>query len=257
MMIMETQETSGPRRPWRDHQDIILRWYDHWLKGKDTGMMQEPPIRILVKGRNEFRDENEWPLARTQWTKFWLQSGGALASDGPGADGKESFSNDPYIVQGKLAPGPDFATAPLAKDLEITGPIALYLSAAIDRPDATWVVTIKDQSPDGSARVVTKGWLKASHRKLDPARSRPYKPYHPHRESEPVPVDAVIEYAIEIRETSMTFLKGHRLLLEVRGQDTQTEDPIWYHLCSPVETRHSVYYGGQHPSYLLLPVIPD
>ena len=256
MMIMETQETSGPRRPWRDHQDIILRWYDHWLKGKDTGMMEEPPIRILVKGRNAFRDEHEWPLARTQWTRFWLQSGGALASDGPGTDGKEGFSNDPYIVQGKLAPGPDFATAPLANDLEITGPIALYLSAAIDRPDATWVVTIKDQSPDGSARVVTKGWLRASHRKLDPARSRPYKPYHPHLESEPAPVNEVVEYAIEIRETSMTFLKGHRLVLEVRGQDTQTEDPIWYHLCSPVETRHTVHYGVRHPSYLLLPVIP-
>jgi predicted acyl esterase len=118
------------------------------------------------------------------------------------------------------------------------------------------VVTIKDQLPDASARVVTKGWLRASHRKLDAARSKPYKPYHPHTESEPVPVNEAIKYAIEIRETSMVFLKGHRLLLEVRGQDTQTEDPIWYHLCSPVETRHTVHYGATHPSYLLLPVIP-
>jgi len=256
MMIMETKETSGPRRPWRDHQDIILRWYDHWLKGIDTGMMREPPINILVKGRNAFRDEYEWPLKRTQWTKFWLKSGGALAPGEPGGDGTEVFTNDPYITQGKFAPGPNFSTAPLEKDLEITGPIALYLAAAIDRPDATWVVTIKDQLPDGSARVVTKGWLRASHRKLDAARSKPYKPYHPHIESEPVPVNDVVEYAIEIKETSMVFLKGHRLLLEVRGQDTQTEDPIWYHLCSPVETRHSVHYGGKHASYLLLPVIP-
>ena len=148
------------------------------------------------------------------------------------------------------------ATVPLEQDLEITGPMAPYLSAAIDRPDATWVVTIKDQLPDGTARVVTKGWLRASHRKLDAARSKPYKPYHPHIESEPVPVNETIEYAIEIKETSMVFGKGHRRLLEVRGQDTQTEDPVWYHLCSPEETRHTVHYGAKHPSYLLLPVIP-
>lgn len=256
MIIMETQEVTGPRRPWRDHQDILLRWYDHWLKGNDTGMMEESPVRILVKGKNEFRDEREWPLARTRWTKFWLRTGGVLASGEPGPEGMDTFTNDPYILQGKFAPGLDFATAPLEEDLEVTGPIALYLSAALDRPDATWVVTLKDQLPDGTARVVTKGWLRASHRAVDPGRSKPHKPYHPHTENVPVPLGEVIEYAIELRETSMVFQRGHRLLLEVRGQDTQTEDPIWYHLCNPHATRHTVHCGPRHPSYLLLPVIP-
>ncbi len=255
MIIMETQDVTGPRRPWRDHHDILLRWYEHWLKGNDTGMMKEPPIRILIKGTNQWRDENEWPLKRTQWTRYWLHSGGVLSTK-EAKQGSESFTNDPFILPGKFAPGLNFATPVLVKDLEITGPIALYLSAAIDKPDASWIVTIKDQLADGTAKVVTKGWLRAAHRALDPKRSKPYEPYHPHEEDVPVPAGEVLEYAIELKQTSIAFLKGHRLLLEVRGQDTQTEDPIWYHQCSAVETRHTVHYGGKNASYLLLPVIP-
>ena len=256
MMLMDTLEDTGPRRPWRDHQDMILRWYDHWLKGNNTGMMDEPPIRLLVKGANQWRDEHEWPLKRTQWTRYWLQPGGGLSPAQAVSEASDAFTNDPYLMPGKPSPGLDFATAPLERDLEITGPIALYLSAAVDKPDATWVVTIRDRLPDGKSRVVTKGWLRASRRKLDPARSKPYQPYHPHTESVPVPVNEVIEYAIEVRETSMVFGKGHRLGLEVRGQDSQTEEPVWYHQCNDAATRHTVHYCGKHASYLLLPVIP-
>jgi len=264
MIIFETLESTGPRRPWHDHQDIILRWYDHWLKGNDTGMMDEPPIRLLVKGRNEWRDEYEWPLKRTQWTTFRLQADGTLSTEAgaagaagaAGTAGTQSFTNEPFIVPGKPAPCLRFATAPLERELEITGPSALYLSAAIDRADTCWIVNLKSQSPDGALRVVTKGWLRASHRKLDPKRSKPYQPYHPHDERVPVPANEVVEYAIELRETSMALQKGHRLVLEIRAQDTLADEPIWYHQTSALETRHTIHCGDGRNSYLLLPVIP-
>jgi predicted acyl esterase len=72
----------------------------------------------------------------------------------------------------------------------------------------------------------------------------------------PVPVGEPVTYAIDIRDTSMAFQKGHQLVVEIRGQDTQTEDPVWYHLCNPIETKHTIHYGGAEPSYLLLPIIP-
>ena len=253
MIVFETLESTGPRRPWRDHQDIILRWYDHWLKGNDTGMMEEPPIQLLIRGKNAWRDEYEWPLQRTRWTKFWLHPDGALSTTETKA-GAQSFTSESYIVPGKAAPSLRFATAPLGSDLEITGPIALYLAASVDQPDACWIVNIKSQAADGTMRVVTKGWLRGSHRKLDALRSKPYQPYHPHDERLPVPVNAPVEYAIEIRETSMVFAKGQRVVLEIRAQDTLVEEPIWYHQTSAVATQHCIHCGSN--SYLLLPVIP-
>ncbi|QXJ23846.1 CocE/NonD family hydrolase [Actinomadura graeca] len=263
MIIMETEWITGPMRPWRDHQDIILRWYDHWLKGNDTGMLDEPPITLLVKGTDEWRHEHEWPLARTVWTRFHLLPDGSLDREPDGSLDREpgtgeaslDFENDPWIRPGDTSPGLDFATPPLESPLEVTGPIALHLRAELDQPDATWIVTLRDVAPDGSSTVVTKGWLRASHRALDPERSEPYKPYHPHDRTVPVPVGEPQDYAIELRETSMVFRAGHRLLLQVRGQDTQTEEPVWYHTCNPVPTTHRLLLGGDAGSHLLLPVI--
>lgn len=256
MYIVETEWLSGPKRPWRDHQDIILRWYEHWLKGNDTGMMDESPITLLIRGRDGWRHEWEWPLARTQWTKYWLHSSGLLSLEPPQSASEQSFFNDPFIAPGKVSAGLDFVTRPFEQEVEVTGPLALYLTATLDQPEATWFVNIKNRAPDGSTKVVTKGWLRASHRKLDPARSTPYKPYHPHDESVPVPIGEPVTYAIDIRDTSMAFQKGHQLVVEIRGQDTQAEDPVWYHLCNPIETKHTIHCGGAAPSYLLLPIVP-
>jgi predicted acyl esterase len=256
MIIFETMQNTGPSRPWRDHQDIILRWYDHWLKGNDTGMMDEAPIQLLIRGKNEWRDEHEWPLNRTQWTKFRLSADGGL-STGKVQAGTANLVNDPFIPPGRPAPALRFVTAPFDQDLEITGPGAFYLTATIDQPDTCWIVNIKDQAPDGTLRMVTKGWLRASHRKLDPKRSKRHQPYHPHDERDPVPAEKAVEYAIELRETSMVFAKGHRLVLEVRAQDTLIEEPIWYHQTNARKTRHTIHCGGTDGSYLLLPVIPQ
>jgi predicted acyl esterase len=255
LFAFDTTETTGPRRPWRDHQDMILRWYDHWLKGNDTGMMDEPPIRILVKGTNVWRDEHEWPLKRTQWTKMYLQADGGIG-EAPGADGGPQFTNEPYLLPGRKSPNATFRTAPMEKDTEITGPSVLNLCASIDQPETNWIVNVRDEAPDGKSLLVTKGWLRASHRAIDAAKSKPYKPYHPHDKNVAVPVNQPVEYAIELRDTAMVFQKGHRLVLEIRAQDALVEEPIWYHQTSALKTKHTVHCGGKHASYLLLPVIP-
>jgi len=257
MMIIETEYPSGPLRPWSDHHDIILRWYDHWLKGIDTGIMDEPPIRLFIKGKNEWRDEHEWPLARTQWTKFYLRTEGVLSEVPPGQnEGGDSFVNKPWPLARDVLRGVRYVTTPLEQDAEVTGPVALYLYASLDQPDATWVVAVNDLAPDGSAHLVSKGWLRASHRAIDQQRSKAYQPFHPHTESVPVEQGKIYEYAIEIRETSNVFKAGHRIELVIRGQDAPSEDPIWFHFCNIKETNHKIYHSKKHMSYLLLPVIP-
>jgi hypothetical protein len=257
LMVMETEHPSGPLRPWRDDHDIILRWYDHWLKGMDTGMMGEPPIRLFLKGKNEWRYENEWPLARTQWTKFYLRGEGGLTRQPPGQDEHpDTFVNKPFALPREVLPGIKYRTPPLEEDMEVTGPVALYFHAVLDRPEATWFVSINDSAPDGTTRLITKGWLRASHRAIDEKRSKPYQPFHPHTESTSIEPGKVYEYAIDIRETSILLEAGHRIELVIKGQDSSSEDPIWFHLCNLKETKHAIYHSPEYLSYLLVPMIP-
>jgi predicted acyl esterase len=103
---------------------------------------------------------------------------------------------------------------------------------------------------------VTRGWLKASHRAIDEKKSIPYQPFHPHTESIPVKPNEIMEYAIEIRETSYVFKAGHSLQLLIKGEDSPYEDPLWYHLPNMRETQHTIYHNCKEVSYLLLPIIP-
>ncbi len=258
LMIMNTPSLLGPNRPWREDHDIVLRWYDHWLKGRDTGLMDEPPVKLLIQGTDEWRFENEWPLARTKWTKFYLRGGGLLSDTPSSHDEKsDSFSNIGWLKPRAEIPAVKYTTPPLTQDVEVTGPVTLYLYASLSTQDADWVVNINDIAADGSERLITKGWLKASHRELDQSKSKPYKPYHPHTRSQPVVPGQVYEYAVEIKETANVFKAGHRLQLVIKGQDSEQEEHgAWYHLASLTETRHEVFHTVKYPSYLLLPIIP-
>jgi predicted acyl esterase len=257
LVITETPWEGGFGRPWHENHDLVLRWYDHWLKGIDNGVMDEAPVKIFVRGTNAWRDEQKWPLARTRWVKLYLREGGRLDDTPPlPHERTDSFVNQPWQQAGSASPCLTYATAPLAADTEYTGPHALYLHADLSGGDANWIVVLYDVAPDGSRTQVTKGWLKASHRETDAERSRPERPYHPHTRAVPVAPGEVEEYAIEIRDSSYVFRKGHRLQLLIRGQSSPWEDfAIFFHLNIMEAVRHRVHHTQRHPSHLLLPLV--
>lgn len=242
----------------------LVRWYDHWLKGEDTGIMDEPPVRIHV--RNEgFRDEHEWPLARTEWTEYHLGRWQTLSPDPEPVDGyPDVFVQQAPQETGAVATA-DYLTPPLTAPLELTGPAALYLHAAIDDEDTNWIVALADIGPGGQVVELTRGYLKASHRKLDEERSEPWLPYHPHLEAEKVEPGKIYEYAIELSPLSNVFLPGHRVRLSISSMDHVRYPPpdlelgaghLPWHICRNATVTHHVHHGPLTPSRLLLPVMP-
>jgi len=173
-------------------------------------------------------------------------------------------------------------TDPLPHDLLVVGPSALTLFAAIDQDDTNWIIALKDVGPDVSVRTVregereipddlpqrelTRGWLKASHRALDRARSKPWRPWHPlTREAQVKIVPGEInEYNIEILAMANLFRRGHRICLEIASADMPSGvagatnvEYIAPHICSSKTTLHKIYHDARWPSHLLLPVIPQ
>jgi putative CocE/NonD family hydrolase len=280
---------TGPahmERPFHSLREEILRWYDHWLKGIDTGIMDEPRVKYWAMGSNKWCYADDWPAPETQWTKYYLHSWERLKTQPFATQGSEGYEEPDAFVQmpptqtnsiSKLR----YLTEPLNEDMLIAGPISLKLYASIDRDDTNWIVILKDVGPDVSVRTgregereipdnlpereLTRGWLKASYRATDPVRSTPWAPWHLYtRESRKMVVPGeVCEYDIEIMATANTFLKGHRICLEVTSLDLPTgtggltnAEYIPYHICGSRTTLHKIYRNGQYPSHLLLPVIP-
>lgn len=287
MLVVPSDNYGGMDRPHHEVQDVCLRWYDHWLKNNDTGMMDEPPILIFVQGINKWRYEKEWPLPVTQWSRFYLREGGALSTEAPGAKEKpQVFTSDPWanptegfrradsLAKADPVPKVIYETEPLAENVEVTGPIALYWHASIESDpipvrtwktneidvleppsnDTDWYLKVKDIDVDGAERCVAEGWLKASHYEIDESKSQPYEPYHPHTRNLPIKPGEVILYASDLRMTSNVFLMGHKIRLEIAGQDQV--QALWYHLPHMAKVKHTIYNVKDRPSYLLLPVIP-
>ncbi|MHB8566212.1 MAG: CocE/NonD family hydrolase [Nitrososphaerales archaeon] len=253
-------------RPFHQYHDEIMRWYDYWFKGIDTGIMDEPPIKLFVNGINKWRYETEWPLARTRWTKYYLRSFNRLLRDEPYVVETEpdGFIQHPLNYTNEIAKL-TYRTAPMIEDMELTGPVTLYLHAAIDCEDKSWVDTnwissLIDLGEDGGEMELGRGWLKASHRALDAEKSKPYQPYHDHtKESiEKIEPNRIYEYAIEFRPVSNVFKTGHRIKLEIMSMDLP--GPIEFipqHICRNDTVVHKVYHSRERPSYLLLPMIPS
>lgn len=251
-------------RPFHQFHDEIVRWYDHWLKGNDTGIMDGPPIKIFVHGINEWQYENEWPLARTKWKKFYLRSRNRLLSEPEpfpaGVVPPDGFYQAPMTVT-NVTGAVSYRTPTLQEDTEITGPCALYLNASIDTDDTNWIVRISDIDPRGNRTMVTTGWLKASLREIDEAASQPWAPHHPHARFIPVTPNEIIEYPIKVYPFSNVFKKGHAIELEIRSVESESDvdpamPPEGGHLNSGRATAHKIFRDKDHQSYLLLPVIP-
>jgi uncharacterized protein len=273
-------------RPFRAFHNEILKWYDHWLKGIDTGVLDEPRVKVFVMGANRWRYSEDLPLPETRWTKYYLYSWERLRTDAFTPQSRDGYHSPDAFVQmppthTRTIQKLRYMTEPLDEDTLVIGPAALYLHAAIDQPDTNWIAILKDIGPDESIRsarpgemdlpenlperVVSRGWLKASHKALDPQRSTPCKPWHPmtrEAQQEIVPGE-INEYVIEMMSTANLFRRGHRICLEITSMDLPTGvggntnvEYIPYHVCSSKTTLHSIYRDGEHPSHLLLPIVP-
>ncbi len=256
-----------PKRLFGGYAMEELRWYDHWLKGMDTRVMEGPPIRLWIPGDNRWRAENEWPIARTQSREVYLAVStrgleGAL-KDQPGPDKSLQYTFDPHdlgVLRGE--PKLIFRSDPFERDTEITGHIALYLHASVNTPDTDFHVRILNEGSDGALRLLCKGGLRASHRELDSERSRPWQPYHPHTREVPLQPGEPFEFAIEMWPTSNVFKKGHKVRLEVGGSETLFEGlglsraGRFHALPPPRPCTVTVLTGKSHLSRLLLPFIP-
>ena len=211
---------------------------------------------MFVTGINKWKFENEWPLARTNWTKYYLHPNGKLSTNKVnGRPHPESFTQPaPYLDPAVYCL--KYTTAPFEMDTEITGPIALYMEAAINIDDTNWIVDIVDIDPNGNRQLMSVGYLKAKFRALDENKSKPYLPVHPRQDPIPVIPGERIRYAISLMPTSVVFQKGHAMELTIRNQDDiLSRLGTWgtYLLPFMQTVKHTIYFDD---SYLLLPVIP-
>jgi putative CocE/NonD family hydrolase len=265
-----------------DLKGYQLRWFDYWLKAKQNGIMDEPAVRLFVMGENRWREEREWPLARTEWTKYHIHSRGKansrfgdgwLSPDAPAADGREAatdrylydpanpvpFITDPTSVQ---IGGPDdyaaierrddvlvYSTEPLAEDVEVTGPVKMELYAASSAADTDFMVKLLDVWPNGFAQRLTDGMVRARFRDgMDkPSLIEPGKIY---------------KYEIDCWNTSHVFLKGHRIRIEIASsafpkydRNPNTGAPLGK-TDEMIVAEQTIYHDADHPSAIVLPIIP-
>lgn len=257
------------------------RFFGHFLKGENTGWELQPSVELQVRHpgeRFETRAESEWPLARTQWTRFYLNPVGRSLGQEPKSGNAVSYET--------TGDGLTFLTPPMQAPTEITGPVAAKLLLSSETTDADVFLALRVFDPENKEvlfigsndpRVpVGLGWLRASHRKLDPTRSTPWQPYHTHDEAMPLRPGEPVELEVEIWPTSIVVPVGYRLGLSVRGRDYENDGAPqiagamyamrgigpFTHM-DPRDRPPEIFHGrntlhfepGQEP-YLLLPVIP-
>ena len=265
-----------------DLDQLEMRWFDYWLKGIDDGIAADPPIRLFIMGTGQWRDEDEWPLARTDWQTWHFHSDGranTLRGDGllsrrpPDEEPADQFVYDPrYPVQttgGNNCCSPEivpwgpydqrpvemradvlcYTSDPLEDDLEVTGPIRVVLHAATDGPDTDWTAKLVDVSPSGYAMNLCDGVLRARFRE-SLAQPKLVEP------------GAVLEYTIDLGVTGNVFRKGHSIRVEISssnfprfdrnlntGGDLTTQSQMR-------SARQTIHHSHPHPSHIILPVAP-
>jgi putative CocE/NonD family hydrolase len=252
-----------------DYYGLILRWHDRWLKGIPNGIDEAPPVRLFVMGENVWRDEREWPLARTRYVPYYLRASGRLSPDPPdAAEPADRYTYDPrnpvvienFEVQGPydrsgLESRPDvlvFTTPPLDTDVEATGPVEVRLFAATDAPDTDFMVMLLDVHPDGKAynlMPLEAGVIRARYRDSE-------------RSPRLMTPGQAVELTIGGMVTSNLFRKGHRIRLHV----TSSRFPVFDRNPNTGEpfgtgtrlqpARQAIFHDAAHPSRLILPVIP-
>jgi len=265
--------------------DLQKRFFDYFLNGVDNRWDREQP-RVHLNLRHAgvrfvLRAENEWPLARTKWTKLYLDPAAMALCPIPVVKG----ASIEYEAMGN---GLTFRL-PVAKQTEITGPMAAKLFISSCTKDADLFLIVRVFDPEGKEVTffgstdpntpIANGWLRASHRKLDPVRSKPYQPFHPHDKAEPLTPGEIYECDIEIVPSCIVVPAGWQVALTVRGKDYEYDGELnefakTFHYGTrgtggmthndpdnrPADVfggKVKLYAGGEWGSYLLLPIIPE
>ena len=265
-----------------DQEEIILRWYDWILKGEANGAAEEKPVRIFVMGKNAWREEEDWPLARAKATRYFLHSSGsangpagngALSAAAPAAEPADRYVYDPAdpvptrggpLCCSILPPGPGpqdqrpaearndvlvFSTAPFSQDTEVTGPVSLDLYASTSAVDTDFTAKLVDVWPNGYAQNLTEGILRLRYR-------------HSQEKPEMATPGEIHHFTVDLWATSNVFLAGHRLRLEIsssnfprfdRNLNTGEEQARATRM---IKATNVIYHDREHPSALLVPVVP-
>ncbi len=265
-----------------DLEGLHLRWYDHWLKGIDNGLRNDAPVRLFVMGENVWREEQEWPLARTQYIPYYLHSSGranSLNGDGglspetPGTEQPDRFLYDPRhpvptrggplcCWPGALPQGAYdqtaveqredvlvYTTPPLDAEVEVTGPILVTLYAASSAVDTDFTAKLVDVHPNGFIQNLTDGIIRARYRQST-------------TQPEPIEPGKVYAYSIDLWATSNVFKAGHCIRLEISSSNFPRFDRnpnTGGHLATETEMLpavQTVYHNGTYPSHITLPMIP-
>ncbi|MCH2549306.1 MAG: CocE/NonD family hydrolase, partial [Alphaproteobacteria bacterium] len=205
--------------------ELQKKFFGHFLKEDDTGWVNQPPVQLKVRHIDEkfiVRGEDEWPIARTEWTKVFLDPNTLCLSSAP-------IVKNSSITYDGLGDGVTFLLPPWKNETEITGPLAAKLFVSSSTTDADIFLVVRLFSPDIKEIVfqgtldpntpIANGWLRASHRKLDPEKSTFWQPYHTHDEKQPLSSGNIYELDIEIWPTCIVVPSGYRLGLSVRGKD--------------------------------------
>ena len=274
------------------HQKVLLPFYDHYLKGKDTDYVTRPNVEYAVRGAGAMRQSETWPPKGVRYTAWHLTAeqsesvtslnDGSLTIAPP--QGQEATTYNypvPGWVAGVVGFGPSgpptfdparrvltFTTTPLEHDLEIAGPIKLVLYASSTARDTDFFVKLSDQFPQGvedrakldnpAFEVVTRGWLRASHRTLDPERSTDMVPYHTHRDPQPLNPGEVYKFEISLEPQAYRFKAGHRIRLEIVNGDSPATEALWSHYYRPDKIgADTIHHNTRHLSQLILPVTAD
>jgi predicted acyl esterase len=260
------------------------RFFAYYLKGEKNGWDRQPRVQLQVRHVDRFveRHESEWPVARTRWTKLYLDPAGhALRTEAPRQAASASYD--------AMGDGLTFMSEPFAEETEITGPLAARLFLSSSTADADVFAVFRVFTPDLREVVfmgaidphtpVAQGWLRASHRKLDARLSTEYRPYHAHDEVQPLNPGVPVQLDVEIWPTSIVVPAGHRVALSVRGRDYEWQRQTGARLsnfknelrgCGPFlhddprdrppevfGGRSTLHTGPGKESWVLLPVIPS
>jgi uncharacterized protein len=252
---------AGFSWPWEALHVEVLAWYDHWLKGRDTGIMEGPPIRYQVPGTDGWRTAAAWPPAEAVLSPLCLRSDGVLG-DEEGGEGSREYLYLPVDSGVPANAGPPvfpdslaWDTPPLPADLEFAGNIELTLDAKITAMDTGWIAVLYDLAQTGEPEAITAGWLRATFAAVDEARSVPGAPVLPCRTPVALPVGERVTYRIPLVANARRVERGHRLRLVIASADeTGARPTVLGFTHTPVReaSRNTVF----STSRLWLPLLP-